>query len=66
MDHVNSLLEKLSKHFDFLKRGFANPLTTEVGIEPIGNEEFVPIVKTDYGFDWDNRKFLVSEDYQPE
>ncbi len=41
-------------------------LTTDIGVEPIGNEEFVPIVKKDYGFDWDNRKFLVCVDYQLE
>jgi hypothetical protein len=34
------------------------PLTIYISVEPVGNEY--------YGFDWDNRKFLVSEDHQPE
>ena len=42
------------------------PLTTDIGVEPVGNEEFVPIVKKEYDFDWENRKFLSIEDYQPE
>lgn len=41
-------------------------MTTDTGIEPIGNQDFGQIGKNDHGFDWDNRTFLVSEDYQPE
>ena len=42
------------------------PVTTDISVEPVGNQEFVDIAKKDYGFDWYTRKFLSSEDYQPE
>jgi len=64
--------KKVLKLFEKLKRKANNvtnnhaPLTTDIGVEPVGNEEFVPITKKDYGFDWDNRKFLSGEDYMPE
>ena len=40
--------------------------TNDVGIDPIGNEEFVPITKKEYGFDWEKRKGLDVDEYRPE
>jgi hypothetical protein len=47
----------------------STPVPSPIGdgtVEPIGNEDFVPITKKEYGFDWDNREALAGEDYMPE
>jgi len=48
-------------------KAHVHPLAAaQVGIDPIGNGEYEDLEKRPYGFDWETRKFLSSEDYMPE
>jgi len=48
-------------------KAHVHPLAVaQVGIDPIGNGEYEELEKRPYGYDWETRKFLSSEDYTPE
>ena len=48
-------------------KAHVHPLAAaQVGTDVIGNGEYEDLIKRDYGFDWETRKFLSGEDYMPE
>ena len=38
----------------------------QIGTDVVGNGEYEDLIKRDYGFDWETRKFLSSDDYMEE
>ena len=74
MDHTKKKIKRKSAELKALAdknstsgKVHVHPLATaQVGIDPVGNTEYEELEKRPYGFDWQTRKFLSSEDYMPE
>jgi len=60
-------LKALAKRHSTSGKVHVHPLAAaQVGTDVVGNTEYEELEKRPYGFDWETRKFLSSDDYMPE
>ena len=59
---MRSSRKALKIYYKLKRKAKDSPTSNDIGIEPVGDEEFQNLEKREYGFDWESRKSLAGED----